>query len=231
MKRLSAVSTSLFVSAASVLFGGAAFAATPTTPATPTYSAFDHSMKSELAALKIPSTNIGQLSVTQVAQLSDIVDGARKAPIKTAMAEFLVSESLAPSTLDLTAPDGMKIVGDLKAKLAALSVPYPSTPLTAVQVHGLLAVLADAPANAKHEAKVIEAVLASIRHPTKAAPTPSPILVVESDLDAKVTALGLKAPEKGMMTYARVGQLETILASTSSPADQKTSIMKVLSLD
>ncbi len=225
MKFLSSAATLVVVSAAAVLIGGTASFAAATS-----YSAFDQSVKSDLATLKVPSIGLGQLTVTEVAQLSDVLNGSRKAPFKTAWSEFVIGEALAPATVDLNSADGQKMVSDLKAKLAALNLTYPTKPLTGPQVQALLGVLGNAPSSSKHEAKVIGFVLTAINHPAKAAATPSPIIGMEADLDAKVTALGLNAPKAGTMIYDQVGQLEAIFAGSGQAADQKAAVMKVLNL-
>lgn len=221
MKSFLPASKFVIAGVVAVLMGSAAFAAAPT------YSDFDTSMKSELTTLKIPASEIGRLTVAEVAELGAILNGDAKKGAKAAEAEFLISTSLHPSTVTLDSAEGKKMVSGLTAKLEALKVTYPTTPLTATQVQALLDILdAHGGKHMKHEAGPIKAVLASINKPAVDVST-STVVAMEADIDAKVTAAGLTAPPKGMMTYDQLGKLETIFA-TGAPADQKAAATKVL---
>ena len=56
------------------------------------------------------------------------------------------------------------------------------------------------------------------------------VMMMEADMDAKVTAAGLTAPAAGTMTYDQLGQLEAIFANGGSADDQKAAAMKVLTV-
>lgn len=192
------------------------------------YTQLKDQVTGQLNSLQVDTSEIGKLSISQLGQLTSALDGKENESVKAASATYMINAFLHPMTASLDSPDGKKVVETLKQKLLEIGIDYPTEVLTPTQVNALVAAI-NSRMRPEGKKQAVQAVMAMMMRTEVTAADNAGAMQMQEEIYAKLTALGLKPPPKGTLTFEQLGKLEGIISTSDTEAQMKADAAKVLS--
>jgi hypothetical protein len=196
------------------------------------FTQLQDSVKVGLESLQVNTDTLGQLSMAQVAQLNAILESGDTNEIKAQAAANVIAQASAPEPLVTATPEGAALLDALKTDLDRVGVQYAGLEgLTQAEAQQLTQVFERHPDDDVAAKQAAEAIILALGDRGDMPAADEGVIQLETQVSAKLTALGLTPPPEGSLTFEQVGKLAGIFDAGGTEAEQKASAMVVLGIN